>query len=518
VIYVVLIFSFPKQFSALLGLKIFPTLADLSFILTLVIWLAAGVKLYTNFQQTHNFIDGLMAFEAGWYTIAGVSMFRFTLWQAGWWLYHVLLLLGFLIATYALWRAYEQVRAFRLTRYYAVTSLIVTAALALVAAQIYTSLMFDNLRQQLETDTGDLSSHLSFLLASSLPTVTTSQALHDLVPTQDLTGRAAALEASLQNIDAATLFDSSGMSHFPSPKSSSVSTSLSLPDLGSFRTALNGQIIYELDEPGEFIEGYKPSGAVYVLETYVPFWPAGDPAGGAPIGVMLTIRELPELNRIVLFSRVSGLLLAGLSLGGLFLALLLIVNRADQLIRTRTVQLERAYADLRQAEGMRDDLTNMIVHDLRNPLTALTANLDLIGRTMNNPAFPDAPPRFLAGARLAGQRMTGMIDDLLNVSKFEAGELRLVTTPIYLPTLLSDKIESYRSQAEKENKTLNLNAPAEMPTVLADGGLIGRVIDNLLSNAFKYTDSGGSIAIEAENRGKDIIVVRVRYNGQGIPP
>src|SRR5437667_223286 len=83
------------------------------------------------------------------------------------------------------------------------------------------------------------------------------------------------------------------------------------------------------------------------------------------------------------------------------------------------------------------------------------------------------PPRLLAGARLAGQRMTGMIDDLLNVSKFEAGELRLVQAPIYLPTLLGDKIESYRSQAEKENKTLSLNAPAEMPTVLADGGLIG---------------------------------------------
>jgi signal transduction histidine kinase len=197
--------------------------------------------------------------------------------------------------------------------------------------------------------------------------------------------------------------------------------------------------------------------------------------------------------------------------------LLLIVNRADLLIRTRTQELELAYANLRQAEGMRDDLTNMIVHDLRNPLTALTANLDLIGKTMNNPAYPDAPPRFLAGARLAGQRMTGMIDDLLNVSKFEAGELRLVTAPIYLPTLLADKMDSYRTQAEKESKTLSLNAPADLPTVTADGNLISRVVDNLLSNAFKYTDPGGTITVEAENKGSEIIV-RVRDNGQGIPP
>src|SRR5579859_1704405 len=330
--YVVIVLALPGPMGALLTLSVTPTLADLSFVLTLVVWLVAGIRLYLNFEGTHNFIDGLMAFEAGWYTIATVSMFRFTLWQAGWWLYHVLLLLGFLIATYALWRAYEQVRTFRLTLYYAATSLIVTAALALVAAQIYTNLMFDNLSRQLERDTASVSTQLSFLLASSLPTVTTNQALRDLNPATGLAGRTVALENSLQNINSATLFDSSGMANFTSPQSLSSSASLSLPDLNEFRTAIDGQTGFELDEPGAVIPGYKPSGAVYVLETYVPFWPVGNPKAGAPIGVLLTIRELPELTSSVLFSRVSGLLLAGLSLGGLFLVLLLIVNRADQLI------------------------------------------------------------------------------------------------------------------------------------------------------------------------------------------
>src|SRR5258708_14586999 len=121
-------------------------------------------------------------------------MFRFGVWLASWWLYHVLLLLGFLIATYALWRAYEQVRSFRLTRYYAGPSLIVTAALALVAAQIYTNLVFDNLSQALERDTGSLSTHLSYLLATNLPNLTTSQALHDPNISQALADRVTALE------------------------------------------------------------------------------------------------------------------------------------------------------------------------------------------------------------------------------------------------------------------------------------------------------------------------------------
>ena len=516
-VYVAVVIFLPSLLSALLALPISPRVADLAFVLTLIIWLVAGVKLYSDFQQTHNFIDGLMAFEAGWFTISTVSMFRFAVYLSSWWLYHLLLLLGFLIASYALWRSYEQVRAFRLTHYYAGTSLIVTAAVALIAAQIYTNLVFNNMRQQLERYTGTLSEHLSFLLASSLPNVTTTAALHAVDPANGLADRTLALENSLQEIRAVSLFDTSGMVDYTSPRAAITLTSLAPPDLGEFRTAMNGQTTFTLNEPGTPIAGYKPSASVHVLETYVPFWPAGNNKAGAPIGVLLTVRELPELTATVLFSRASGLLLAILSLGSLFVALLLIVNRADQLIRSRTHELELAYADLRQAEGMRDDLANMIVHDLRNPLTALTANLDLIGKTMNNPAYPDAPPRFLAGARAAGQRMTGMIDDLLNVSKFEAGELRLVLAPVYLPTLLSDKIESYRSQAEKETKTVSLNAPAELPTVVADGNLIGRVVDNLLSNAFKYTDAGGVIAVEAENKG-EAIVVRVRDNGQGIPP
>src|SRR5207237_6145981 len=104
--------------------------------------------------------------------------------------------------------------------------------------------------QQLERDTGSVSSHLAFLLASSIPGVTTNQALRDLGRGSDLSASAVALESSLQNINAATLFDASGMVDASSPQSASSSTSLSLPDLSEFRTALSGQTNFELNEPG----------------------------------------------------------------------------------------------------------------------------------------------------------------------------------------------------------------------------------------------------------------------------
>jgi signal transduction histidine kinase len=514
VVYLAVVITSPGLLSDLLALRISPRLADLVFLLTLGIWVAAGVRHTFNYRGSRNFLDALMAFEAGWFATATVSMFRFELWHAAWWVYHVLLLAGFLIASFALWRSYEQVRMFRLTRYYGATSLIVTAGLALIAAQLYANLVYQNLARQLGEDTVNLSEHLGTLLAERIPEATTAEALHAVDPEAGLRETMNWALSSMQGLDAVSLYDATGMNIYTNIVAAG--RGIPPPDAESFRESLGGLTEVEFIEPGGDTGEYAPSGNVHVVEVYAPFYAAGAAEGDAPIGVLVTLREAPELTRALTLSRGSGLALAALSLGGLFMALLVIVNRADRLILSRTRELESAYTNLRRAEGLRDDLTRMIVHDLRSPLTALTANLDLISKTLNNPAYPDAPPRFLSGAKAAGQRMTGMIDDLLNVGKFEAGELRPVLAPIYLPTLLGDKVESYRSQAEKEQKTLSLRAPAELPTVLADLSLIGRVIDNLLSNAFKYTEPGGTIEVAAERKGQTV-AVHVRDNGQGIP-
>ena len=129
-----------------------PRAADVAFWLTLLLWLASGLQHYRHHRRTGSFIDGLMAFESIWFATATVSMFRFKLWNASWWLYHVLLLAGFLIAIYALWRAYEQIRAFRLSRYFAAASLIVTAALALLSAQLYSQQVYRSLLGQIESN------------------------------------------------------------------------------------------------------------------------------------------------------------------------------------------------------------------------------------------------------------------------------------------------------------------------------------------------------------------------------
>ena len=505
----------PGLLNDLLALSISPTLAQLVFWITLAIWLASSARHYVNYRQTQNFVDGLMAFESAWYATATISLFRYPVWNFSWWLYHALLLAGFLLAIFALWRAYEQIRAFRLTPYYAATSLIVTAALALLAAQAYTQLVYRNLVAQLENSTALVTQNLAAQLAAGLPEAASAESLSRLSNTTPLAATAEQLMQA-EGLAGITLHAADGLTVFSTIPAQRGTSLKGTEEFNEVEEALAGKTAFALYAPGEAETDYAPSSSVHVLATYVPFRRGGDRTA-APIGMLTTFREAPELGASLILSRRAGVAVAALSLGGLFVALLAIVRRADQLIRTRAAELERAYTDLRQAQAVRDDLTNMIVHDLRNPLTAIVANIDLIGRTIDNPTFAEASPRFVSSARLAGQRMTGMIDDLLNVSKFEAGELQPFFAPVYFPTLLAEKEPAYRAQAEQESKHFSIHAPADLPTVQADASLMARVIDNLVSNAFKYTDADGHVEIRVERRGSQLSL-RVKDDGEGIPP
>ncbi len=518
-LYAAVVFLAPSLLSSLEALPIVPALRDYIFGVTLALWLASSVRHYWNYRRSRSFVDGLMAFEAGWLATASVSMFFFPVWNASWWLYHVLLLLGFLIALYALATSYEQIRAFSLGRYYVATSLIVTAALALFSAQFYAQLSYQNLQSQLEVSAATSARGFASDLAAWLPRITTADDLRQLTWPDEMEARVAGQLTRLQSTNAVSLFDADGrlVFHTVAPNLPEAAPEHRNPvslSPTNFRAALGGEAVSILSPPGTPPATYRPASDTYVIETYLPFHPA---SGAAPIGVLVTAQAAPELGEAVVTSRRLGLALAGMSLGGLFLALLFVVRRADQLITNRTRELEGAYRNLRQAEGLRDDLTRMIVHDLRNPLTTILANLELLGKTLSNPSFADARPRFLAGARSAGKRVMEMIDDLLNVGKFEAGELRPTLAPVYLPTLLAEKEEDYRSQVQREEKMLTIHAPADLPTVMADAELIGRVIDHLVSNAIKYTEPNGRIEIRVEPQAH-ALCVRVCDDGQGIPP
>lgn len=513
--YVAVVVWAPGWLAYLLSPAVTPQARDVAFGLTLAIWLLSAARHYWNHRLTQHPIDALMAFEAGWFAIASVSLFRFQLWHSSWWLYHALLLIGFLLAVYILWRAYEQLRLFRLARYYLATSLIVTAALALLSAQLYANLAFTRARQHIEDSTALLSQDLATDVAGAAEAQTPADLSRLKTSTLALNDRL----IQLAPLKALTVFDPPGqavLSTTPIDPRYRPLTELAEEGRALLAQALTGQPARRWHAPEDPPPAYLAEGGQYVLETYVPVRPAQSLSTDA-IGVLVTVREAPDLLDELIRARLIGLALAAVTLGGLFAALFVIVRRADRLILQRSRELEQAYHDLQRAEALRNDLTRMIVHDLRNPLTAVTANLDLMNKVNAQPEQAIFMRRLIAGARGSGQRMIGLIDDLLNVSKFEAGELRPVRAPVYLPGLLAERAPAYQAQAEREQKTFTLRLPLEAPEVLAEASLIGRTIDNLVSNAFKYTDAGGHVEVGLELRANELLVY-VRDDGEGVPP
>lgn len=183
--------------------------------------------------------------------------------------------------------------------------------------------------------------------------------------------------------------------------------------------------------------------------------------------------------------------------------------------QSRSRELGNAYADLRRAELHRDELVQMLAHDLRGPLTAILGNLDLMERATREPAGAGTLPRLLARTQKNARRIVAMIDDLLAVSRLEAGALHPSLEPLHLPALLADKTLDYRLQAEQCHQSFSAQVPEELPRIWADADLIGRVIDNLLANALKFTPPGGQIAISAACRDSSLIV-SVSDDGPGI--
>lgn len=479
------------------------------FIVTLLLWIFATIRFWLIWRTTHNRVDGVLAFVACWMITATISMHRYTLWNLSWWLYHATLLIGFLITVAVLVQQYEQLRQFRLREYYLGISLIITALLALVASALFTQFSYSTLVNQMQATSVSVANNIADSVARDLPDVTTADQFRTIANRSGIRGL---FELSMTGLPIQSIlaYDDQGVAAYASEPDW---IGVNVEDRASFQTALRGETVTAIRPPTDPPATYRPSEEVYILETYAPIHPGGN-SQTAPIGVLVTVEEAPQLGAATINARVTGLVTAALTMGLLFLALLTVVSRADGILTSRTNELATAYTNLREAEEMRDDLTNMIVHDLRNPLTAISASLDFVTR-LNTDGQQETRARMVRNAQSASQRMMGMIEDMLTVSKIEAGQLKLQPQHTVLDDLLKTAAATFTSQAEADHKHLSVEAPANIIVVI-DPPLIRRVTENLISNALKYTDENGNIKVIAcEDNGR--AKVTVRDDGEGVP-
>lgn len=181
-------------------------------------------------------------------------------------------------------------------------------------------------------------------------------------------------------------------------------------------------------------------------------------------------------------------------------------------LRAQKRALRRNYERLQELEKMRDGLVHMMVHDLRSPLSAIVAYLDLLGRDFGGP-LPANAAEDIAEARKAAGLMLRLVSDLLDASKMESGKMKLSLADIEVAPLLESVAAGLQSLAHTRELSVQ---PGEPVRVTADAELLTRVVQNFVSNALKYAPRGGYVRLAAR-REAGAVRVSVENNGPDIP-
>ncbi|MEX2117195.1 MAG: hybrid sensor histidine kinase/response regulator [Bacteroidota bacterium] len=198
------------------------------------------------------------------------------------------------------------------------------------------------------------------------------------------------------------------------------------------------------------------------------------------------------------------------------------IDTDELLVRTKTlVRLKRMETELERTKA---DFMAMLVHDLRSPLAGIKdvieffRELEKAGGGLTQDHFT-----LLAASQESAERMLQLINNLLDISKFEAGNITLHKELVQLRQIAERTAKQMDFQFRQRNVTLRLEI-GEGPAVSVDAAKVGQVFMNLLSNALKFTGSGGHVEVTIENSEMKIdgqfrkgVSVSVTDSGMGIP-
>ncbi len=180
----------------------------------------------------------------------------------------------------------------------------------------------------------------------------------------------------------------------------------------------------------------------------------------------------------------------------------------------KEVQVEEM---LRASEALREDLTSMLVHDLKNPVISAGLALGALSNSSDmQRCIPEDEREMLSIARESLARLERMIGDLLDIARAEAGAMPLVFADVDVADLVRRVARHSSLQLADARVDLRIEVADCLLLARADEGKIARVVDNLLANAIKFTPAGGLIVVRAL-ADADSAVVTVLDDGPGIP-
>jgi NtrC-family two-component system sensor histidine kinase KinB len=166
----------------------------------------------------------------------------------------------------------------------------------------------------------------------------------------------------------------------------------------------------------------------------------------------------------------------------------------------------------------RDDMTHMLVHDLRSPLAVLRGSLDMIENDVTE-GEEDRVYRWIDAARSSSDRILHLIDQLLDISKLESGQLPIHPDVVNVNTLFEETAQRLATLAREARIKLQIVTEPGLSPLYVDPGLIGRALTNLVDNAIKFTPDGGMVRLWARRdleSDPPALLIGVSDTGHGI--
>jgi NtrC-family two-component system sensor histidine kinase KinB len=179
------------------------------------------------------------------------------------------------------------------------------------------------------------------------------------------------------------------------------------------------------------------------------------------------------------------------------------------------VLLLRDVTRLTELDRLKSEFVMTASHELRTPLTSIGMSIDLLLESALQ-KLDVKEQQLLSAAHEDLQRLKVLVNNLLDLSRIEAGKLEMEFSSQSVPPLLEKVVQSFKVQAEQKGVTFSFNIPGGLPKGKADANKVSWVLTNLVANALHFTPRGGSIQLRAEAFGP-FIQISVQDDGPGIP-
>lgn len=228
-----------------------------------------------------------------------------------------------------------------------------------------------------------------------------------------------------------------------------------------------------------------------------------------------TAAGLPETYYFTFLKSDKELILIGESksdeIEGLRKSMLELNNELNNLTR----ELQKKNVQLSKLNEQKNEFLGMAAHDLRNPISVIMAYSEFILDEAEERLDPEHV-KFIRIIISSSEFMLNMLNDLLDIAKIESGKLNLSKEKVDIEKLINTNVSLNRAIAQNKGINIMVELFDKIPEVYIDPAKIEQVLNNLISNAIKFSDSGTTVTVSAF-RSKDHVTVSVKDQGQGIP-